>query len=138
MNRPVIDASVAAKWFIWEEGTEEAHRLLDSLHSFLVPSLFLAEIDAILTKKVRKKELQIRDAFEKREQFRELPYRAISYGITAEFSFRLSTEFAITLYDATYLAVAVDYETVFYTADKRLVNGMSNTPFDEHVKQLRY
>jgi predicted nucleic acid-binding protein len=134
----VIDASVAIKWFIWEEGTEEAQQLLDELRSFWVPDLFLIEIDAILTKKVRKGELDIADSFQKRRVFRQLPYKLIPFDEIVEFAFRLSTEFPITLYDATYLATAVDHKGTFYTADERLVNGMSNTPFDEYMKKLNY
>lgn len=138
MKNSVIDASVAIKWFIWEEGTEEAQQILDELNFFWVPDLFLIEIDAILTKKVRKGELKIADAFQKRRVFRQLPYKLILFEEIAEFTFRLSTEFPITLYDATYLAAAVDHEAIFYTADKRLVNGMSNTPFAEYMQNLDY
>lgn len=134
----VIDASVAIKWFVWEEGTEEAQKLLEELSFFYVPDLFLMEIDSILSKKVRRKELTISDSFEKRRIFRQLPYKLITYKELAEFSFRLATEFSITLYDATYLSTAIDYDAVFYTADKRLVNGMKNTPFSDHICQLRY
>lgn len=138
MKNSVIDASVAIKWFIWEEGTEEAQQLLDKLSFFLVPGLFLIEVDAILTKKVRKGELEIADAFQKRRMFRQLPYKLLPFDEIAEFAFRLSTEFPITLYDATYLATAVDHEGIFYTADKRLVNGMSDTPFAEYMQKLDY
>nr|WP_286670474.1 type II toxin-antitoxin system VapC family toxin [Fodinibius salsisoli] len=134
----VIDASVAIKWFIWEEGTDEALQLLEKLTSFYAPDIFLMEIDAILTKKVRMKELDIPDAFEKRKVFRQMPYRLIPYKQIAKFAFRLATEFPITLYDAAYLSIAIDYETTFYTADKRLANGMSNTPFDEYIERLGY
>jgi predicted nucleic acid-binding protein len=135
---PVIDASVAIKWFIWEEGTDEAHQLLDQLTSFYVPTLFLIEIDSILTKKVRRKELDIADAFQKREAFRRLPCKLIPYRELEEFAFRLATEFSVTIYDATYIAIAVDYEVPLYTADKRLANGLSATPFDKYIQTLEY
>jgi predicted nucleic acid-binding protein len=134
----VIDASVAVKWFIWEEGTEEAQELLDQLITFYVPDLFLMEIDSILTKKVRRNELATSDAFQKRKIFRELPYKLIAYKQLDEFAFRLATEFPITMYDAAYLATAVDYDATLHTADKRLVNGMSNTPFSDHICRLKY
>ncbi len=138
MNNLVVDASVAVKWFIWEEGTDEAQQLLDQLTSFYVPDIFLMEIDAILTKKVRRQELEIPDAFQKRRVFRQLPYKLVSYKQVAEFAFRLATEFPITLYDAVYLSTAIDYKATFYTADKRLANGMANTPFDEYIERLQY
>ncbi len=138
MKNLVIDASVAIKWFIWEEGTEEAHQLLEELNFFWVPALFLMEVDAILSKKVLQGELEITDAFEKRRMFRQLPYMLVPYNEIAEFAFRLSTEFPITLYDAAYLATAVDHKGIFHTADKAVVNGMRNTPFGENIKLLEY
>lgn len=138
MNDLVIDASVAIKWFIWEEDTDEAQQLLNKLNSFYVPDIFLMEIDAIITKKVRRKELDVPDAFQKRKVFRQLPHKLIPYTQIAEFAFRLATEFPITQYDATYLATAVDYDATFYTADRRLVNSMSNTPFGEYIEALQY
>jgi predicted nucleic acid-binding protein len=138
VNNLVIDASVAIKWFIWEEGTEEAQQLLGKLTSFYVPDIFLLEIDAILTRKVRKRKLETPDAFQKRKVFRQMPYKLIAYNQVAEFAFHLATEFPVTLYDATYLATAMDYEAIFYTADKRLANGMSDTPFSEYIEQLKY
>ncbi|NGP88495.1 type II toxin-antitoxin system VapC family toxin [Fodinibius halophilus] len=138
MSNYVIDASVALKWFIWEEGTEEAHQLLDQLNFFWVPDLFLTEIDAILTKKVRRGELEVSDAFQKRKVFRQLPYKIIPFEEISEFAFHLSTAFPVTFFDATYLAVAVDYEAIFYTADKRLVKGMVDSPFEENIGGLNY
>lgn len=134
----VIDASVAVKWFIWEEGTEESNKLLEQLTIFYVPDLFLMEIDSIITKKVRRNELTVSDAHQKRRTFRQLPYMLISYKQLEEFAFRLATEFSITLYEAAYLATAVDYDATFYTADKHLVNVMSNTPFSNHICRLEY
>lgn len=134
----VIDASVAVKWFIWEEGTEEAQKLLEQLKIFYAPDFFLMEIDSILTKKVRRNELTVSDAFQKRNMFRQLPYKLIMYKQLAEFAFHLATEFSVTLYDAAYLATAVDYDATFHTADKRLANGISGTPFGEHVRLLEY
>ena len=135
---PVIDASVAIKWFIWEEGTDAALQLLDRLASFYAPDLFLMEIDSVITKKVRQSEMDISEAFQKRRLFRQLPATLIAYEELDEFAFRLATEFSVTLYDATYIAIAVDYDVTFYTADIRLANGMANTPFDKHVEKLKY
>ena len=136
MNDFVIDASVAFKWFVWEEDTDDALILLDQLEFFYVPNIFLLEIDSILTKKVRKRELEIGEAMSKRELYRKLPYRSIGYDEIEDFAFRLATEFSITLFDALYLATTVDYEAILYTADKKLFNGLANTPFSEYVKPI--
>lgn len=138
MNQPVIDASLAIKWFLWEEGTEQAHSLLEQLTTFYVPDLFLVEIDSVLTKKARKGELKVDEAFQKRSVFRKLPYKMVSYNEVEEFAFRLATEFSITSYDAVYVAIAIDRDTTLYTADRRLSNGMATTPFSEHIESIEY
>jgi len=136
VNEFVIDASVAVKWFIPEKGTEKAHEVLEELIFFYAPNTFLTEIDSVLTKKVRIRDINIKEAFEKRQQFRKLPYKLIDYEQIEEFAFRLSTEFSITLLDATYLATAIDYDAKLYTADPRLSNGLSNTPFANYIKYI--
>ena len=60
----MIDASVAAKWLFLEQGTDEAIQLLEQLDYFYAPSLFQIELDAIITKKVRKKELKFEEAYQ--------------------------------------------------------------------------
>lgn len=136
MNDVVIDASVAFKWLVWEDGSEEALQLLEEINSFHAPDIFLMEMDAILSRKVRKREMKIADAIEKREQIRKLPYLLTGYDKIEEFTFRLSTEFAIALYDGCYLATAVDNEATLCTADRRLSNGLSTTPFAKYVKYV--
>ncbi len=136
MNDFVIDASVAIKWFIWEKGTVRAHEVLNELTFFYVPDLFLMEIDSVLSKKVRIRDLSIKEAPRKKNQFRKLPYKLIDYKEIEEFAFRLATEFSITLYDAAYLATAIDFDAILHTADLRLSNGMSTTPFAEYVKYI--
>ena len=136
MNNAVIDASVAFKWLVWEEGSEEAIKLLEKLTLFHAPDIFLMEMDAILSRKVRKGEIELAEATQKRKLIRNFPYLLISYDNIEEFTFRLSTEFSVTLYDASYLATAVETEAILYTADRRLSNGLSTTPFEKYVEYI--
>lgn len=138
MSDYVIDASIAIKCFFWEDGSEESLKLLDYLTSFYVPDLFLMEIDSVITKKVRRGELQADEAFGKKKQLRKLPFKLIPYEEIEDFAFELATTFPVTLYDACYLATAIDYEAVLYTADIRLYNGLSSTPFGKSVEKINY
>ena len=61
MNRIVIDASVAIKWVVEEDGTPEALALLEK-HSLSAPDLFIPECANILWKKVRRRELEKNEA----------------------------------------------------------------------------
>lgn len=132
----VIDASVAVKWFLNEELAEEALEILHQLSFFYAPEIFLTEIDSVLTKYVRQRKMTISDAWDKRKLFRVLPYRLIEYNKIEDFAFQLATEFSVTTYDASYLAIAIDYNAVLYTADQRLANGLSTTPFSDYVKSI--
>ncbi|MEX0722114.1 MAG: type II toxin-antitoxin system VapC family toxin [Balneolaceae bacterium] len=129
----VIDACFAIKWFLPEIDSEKARAFLEELDHFLVPDLFLIEVDNILSKKVRRRELDIPEAEEIFRMIRNLPFITISYERLSKEVFFISTRFPVTQYDACYLALTVEYGGEFYTADKRLVNGVRNTAYSEYV-----
>lgn len=133
MNIPVIDASFAIKWFLPEDGSENARRFFNGLDNFVVPDLFLIEIDNILSKKVRRKELDIPGAEEIFSIIRNLPFISVPYEKLSKEVFFISTRFPVTQYDACYLALAVEYDGRFYTADKRFLRGVENTAYSEFV-----
>ncbi|WP_428235271.1 type II toxin-antitoxin system VapC family toxin [Gracilimonas sp.] len=133
MNVPVIDACLAIKWFLPEEGSEKARQFFYELENFVVPDLFLIEIDNILSKKVRKRELDIPGSEEIFSIIRNLPFITIPYEKLRREIFFISTRFPVTQYDACYLALAVEYHGRFYTADNRLLRGVKNTPYSEFV-----
>lgn len=53
MTQYVVDASVVIKWFVPENYSEYADRLLNNSYNLLVPDLLIAEVCNILWKKVR-------------------------------------------------------------------------------------
>ena len=61
MNRIVIDASVAIKWVVEQDGTPEALALPEK-YSLSAPDLFIPEYANILWKKVRRRELEKNEA----------------------------------------------------------------------------
>jgi predicted nucleic acid-binding protein len=52
----VVDASVATKWFLFEEDTPSANALLGGTHKLLAPALIRIEVYAALTRRFRKRE----------------------------------------------------------------------------------
>jgi predicted nucleic acid-binding protein len=136
VNNFVIDASVAVKWFLKEEETEAAMKILEQLTFFFAPDLFLIEIDSVLTKRVRQGSLAVSEAADHRKQFRRLPCEFINYSQIEEFAFCLATEFPVTIYEATYLATAVDYDAKLYTADLRFARAVSATPFSDYLRSI--
>lgn len=57
MTRVVVDASVAVKWYLPEEHTLAAVRLLDTGVGLVVPDLFFGEIGNVLWKWWRRGDL---------------------------------------------------------------------------------
>ncbi|MCP9291801.1 type II toxin-antitoxin system VapC family toxin [Gracilimonas sediminicola] len=133
----VIDASLALKWAVNEEHSEEALSLLDELDVFICPEVFYLEIDAVLTKRVRIRELEAQEAKEIKNNFRALPCKLISHSQIDEIAFDLSTSFNISYFDALYLSTALKFNTVVQTADVRFFNALQNTEYKNHIEKLQ-
>ncbi|MDR9415522.1 MAG: type II toxin-antitoxin system VapC family toxin, partial [Gracilimonas sp.] len=103
------------------------------LDNFVVPDLFLIEVDNIVSKKVRRRDLDITGAEEIFSVIRNLPFITVPYEKLSKEVFFISTRFPVTQYDACYLALAVEYQGLFYTADKRFLRGVANTAYSEYV-----
>jgi predicted nucleic acid-binding protein len=112
----VIDASVAIKWLVEEEGSEAALALRET-DRLLAPDLLAAECANILWKKARRGELTIDEALFaarllERAEIELLPTRALLHR---------ATEIAVGLdhpaYDCFYLALAEANDCRFVTAD---------------------
>ncbi|MCC5913654.1 MAG: type II toxin-antitoxin system VapC family toxin [Balneolaceae bacterium] len=136
MNAPVIDACVAIKWFLPEEGFEEAGSILNSHNRMIVPDLFFIEFDAIVTKKVRQQLVEPEDSSLIIQEIRKLPLEVISYSKIHKLAFDLSSALPITQYDACYLSVAIEFNQKVITADKRFFKGMRYTPYHNLVEVL--
>src|SRR5690554_6014627 len=105
MKEHIIDACFAIKWYLPEIQSEKARDVLKELDHFVVPDLFLTEMDNILTKKIRKKELSIDEAESIFNDLNSLPFISISYKRFREDAFFISSRYAVTQYDACYLAL---------------------------------
>lgn len=140
----VIDASVAAKWFLEEAGTPLAKDLLDRLDraevTFHSPDLILAEVGNILWKKVRSAQLGAGQAqiaakalpryFEQLHPSEKLIDRAL----------QMALELDHPIYDCLYLACAERLEARVVTADERLYRALADSPhaqLAEHIRNFR-
>jgi len=132
MRRFVIDASVAAKWFLPLSGeplADEALQLLtgyaEGRWQFAVPDLFWAECANILWKAVRQGRWT-RSAAEKAIlalQARRLP--TTSSQDLLEEAFSIAATFDHTVYDSLYVALAVRSKGELVTADARLAHALA-------------
>jgi predicted nucleic acid-binding protein len=128
----VIDASVAAKWFLPANGetlTTEALELLkrysDGEVRFLVPDLFWAEFGNVLWKAVRLKRIETRSAADALQATRDRNFPTVSSHQLLEAAFAIASAFDRTVYDALYVALALDSNSQLVTADERLANALA-------------
>jgi len=119
----VADASIVAKWFLEENFSDKARQLRDSFATgnltISVPSLLFYEtLNALWHSGLFKEEELI------------LVARALSkYGFevwepkgkTYEQSAMLSSKYDVSVYDASYMALALHFKTTLYTADSELI-----------------
>jgi predicted nucleic acid-binding protein len=123
VNTFAIDASIAVKWVIEEEGTAEALALRQRA-KLIAPQLLVAECANILWKKVQRDELLREEAplaarLLQGAEVELLPMRSLFEAAT-----RMSIEFDHPAYDCVYLAMAVDNKCQFVTADERFLRKL--------------
>jgi len=134
----VIDASVVVKWFVEEEGSEEAlkvrDRYVEGEIQIIAPELITFEVlNALYFKRLFSEDelKQISEALEA-YSFSLYPLR----GEYARKAVEISYENDITLYDASYVALAIVRDTFAYTADEKLVRKLKGE-YRRYVRGLR-
>jgi predicted nucleic acid-binding protein len=117
----VIDASVAIKWVIGENGTDAANRLRWSGTKFHAPDLIVAETGNILWKKVQRDELTPAEALVACRVLRLAPVEVHAMGPLQALALEMAIALQHPVYDTTYLALARALDAPMVTADRRLV-----------------
>jgi predicted nucleic acid-binding protein len=123
MTTFVIDASVAAKWVIDEQGTPEALALRQQA-KLIAPDLLLPECANILWKKVQRKEFSKDEAVLAARLLQGAEIELVPTRSLCEAATRMSIELSHPAYDCVYLALAVANECPFVTADGRFLRKL--------------
>ncbi len=136
-EKVVVDASIVAKWFLEEEYSGQALKLRDDYiggsFQIVVPSLLEYEVLNALRysgvyspEELRSIGLALNKyGFETRELGGELKAKTIALAI----------EHNITIYDASYIALAKTLNAKLYTADNELVEKFPKTAV--HIKDYK-
>jgi predicted nucleic acid-binding protein len=133
MSLYVVDACVAIKWYLPEEETASALRVLDAQHQLHAPDFLLLETDNILCKRIRRGDVTPDRADEIRKALRQAPI--ILHAATARLNraYDIAVRTGRSLYDCLYVALAVLLEGQMVTADRRLFESLATGPFGKHV-----
>lgn len=117
----VVDASVAVKWYVPEEGSDEASSILVEDVERLAPDLLASEFGNVLWKKVGRGELTSGEATEICDAFlTSSPVRLVPSASYLGPALEIALRWGCTVYDALYLAVALGEDCGLATADARL------------------
>lgn len=136
----VVDASVVVKWFLPESGTAEATNVLRQIRRgdarAVVPELLLAETANVVWKRVMQGSIAAADAATIVEAIIESPFHVERTAPLLPTALAIAMETHCTVYDAIYVALAVQVDGVLLTADQKLARLMSGSPYADRIRVL--
>lgn len=127
MTLYVVDASVAAKWFVAEEQSEHAQRLLllGGGPTLIAPDILPAELVSVFCKKVSRGHLSIPLAREAAAGLAQMRVHLLPTIPLAGAALSVALRYSRSSYDSLYLALAMREQCPLVTADRRLFNGLA-------------
>lgn len=117
----VIDASVAIKWVLPEDGAERATALREQPDELIAPTLIAAEIGSALRRRAASEELTARQACDAAEIAVGLINRMVQIPDLARRALELAIVLRHPIYDCFYLALAERERAPLISADKKLI-----------------
>jgi len=130
----VLDAGIVVKWFLIERFSKEAIKIRNDYVqrkvSIAVPSLLIYEVLNALK----------HSGVYSEEELKEICLALNKYGFEVhdleedlkEKSITISYNYNITVYDASYVALALKLKTILYTADNELLEKIPEIA--KHIK----
>ena len=132
----VIDAGIAIKYYVPEIYEDQSVALLEGGHELHIPELLYVEVSSIVWKKVRRGQVaRVKGA---NIIFRILNenWIAHSHKGTLETVYAGAETTGQTVYDFTYLALAISLDCEFVTADEKFYKALENTSFKSNLKWI--
>lgn len=133
MSPVVLDASVAAKWFLPPRDEALVGQALDLLRSyergmieFIAPDIFWVEFGSLSWKAVRRQRWSEAEAFAAIRAIGKLEISTFDTKPLLEGAFTIAAGFGTSIYDALYVALAHDADSRLITADEKLVNTIGS------------
>lgn len=130
----IVDANVALKWVIDEDGSEAARRLVAE-ETLAAPDLMFIECANVLCTKVRRGLISETTSRLALDAILASPIRAISARPSIGAAQVIALELRQTAYDSLYLAIAITEHATLVTADERFARAALAHPV--YARSLR-
>ena len=132
----VVDASVALKWVLEEEGAAEA-RAVAASEIMVAPDLWLIECSNVLAMKVRRGQITAVGSSQALDVLVSAPVRIMPTRGVIALAHGLALELNKSAYDCLYLAVAVSERATMVTADAAFFRAASAVAaYAPHIRML--
>nr|WP_294567073.1 type II toxin-antitoxin system VapC family toxin [uncultured Rhodopila sp.] len=132
----VIDASVAVKWFIEEDGSAEASALLTGPHTLIAPDLIIPEVANAGWKAVRSGGMTPEQHDHAAVRLKLAFDTVFPLGPLAPRAVTISRELDHPACDCFYLALAEARDATLVTADRRLLRRVAGARLGSMVVDL--
>ncbi len=132
----VVDASVALKWLLPEPDSGTAERVMSAKGLLIAPTLLVAEACNAVWKRLRRREITTEHTDLVVTQLPQILDRLVADTLLAPAALRIAREIDHPVYDCFYLALAERENAPLVTADRRLVERVSGTPWAGRVVAL--
>ena len=123
----VVDASVAVKWLVDEEGSDAARQLALEDHALHAPRLMASEVGNALINKVRRGLIDPDTARLLGSHIAEMPVQWCEDESVSADAIQIALSLGRPVYDCVYMALAHHVSGQVITADSRLVNAVEPT-----------
>jgi predicted nucleic acid-binding protein len=134
-DKVVLDASVAAKAFITEPGSDAARALIVSDTWVVAPDFVLAELANVAVKRLRRGDISRAVAEEMVASSRSAFDETVSAESLTSRAFSLAADCGLSTYDALYVALAEISACELVTADVKLVAAVRRAGLGVVVKE---
>lgn len=133
-TRCVVDASVAIKLFIEQEGSAQAEALFEKLSTqpgteLYVPELFFAECANVLWQYVRRTNYPPDEAKASLARLRALTLQTVAIQEVVSEALEIAIAHNISAYDACYVELSERLQLPLITADQKLVRALAGTAY---------
>ena len=133
----VVDASVALKWYLREDDSEQALALLGSGERLVAPDLIVAELCNGAWRLIRRGELRSQQLAMIARGVPDVFARLYGSASLAVRATAIALELDHPIYDCFYLALSEAQDAALVTADHRLVLGTEGTQFAARTMYLK-